>query len=168
MADKRGIIAFAFGVPSTTLPNRRIGAIASAKAYTLCAPVFTQRDVPIWEEVSTEYVAEIPGEPPPTLRIARAAVEWAQTRGIGTLWVAAAHNTGGSHLNRCLRDLRYAVRETGHRMTVRVCEDIFPYPRREWFSKSSIQPRTQSLGSWWSRELLARLLPMWLYKRVAS
>lgn len=70
-----GIVAFAFGAPGRILSNRLIAGIASRKARELGATVYTQFDVLVEPEIKVEYISENPGNPPPTLRIARGAVQ---------------------------------------------------------------------------------------------
>jgi hypothetical protein len=88
-----GIVAFAFGVPNTILSNRRIAKIASEKAKELKTPVYTQLDVRIEPEIEVEYTDEKPGNPPPTLRIARGAIRWAKRLGFKELWVSCRKAT---------------------------------------------------------------------------
>lgn len=160
-----GIVALAFGVPETIPSNRYIATVASAKARTLGAPIFTQRDIlPSPQGPKTEYVSEDPGQPPPTLRIVRWAVRRAMALGIGELWLVCAE----PHLWRAERDLRYAVKEAGASIVVRVCEEVLLAPAGTWFSKESTQPRTRSRSDWNKRELLLRFMPLFVYKKVAA
>jgi hypothetical protein len=160
-----GIIAFAFGVPDTILSNRRIAEIASRKAKELKAPVYTQLDVHIQpDEIEIEYTDEKPGNPPPTLRIARGAVRWAKRLGLRELWISAAK----PQLWRCLRDIEQAVREAGIQIKVRAFKEIEQYSEDEWFCPDSTQERTRSREVWDKRERILKLMPFFLYKRVAS
>lgn len=158
------VVAFAFGVPADILSNRRIAAIASKKAKEFGAPVYTQLDVRVEPGIKVSYTEEKPGNPPPTLRIARDAVHWARRRGITRLWVVAAK----PHLRRAVRDLEYVIYETNARLKVRPCEEIELYPEEEWFCSDSTQPRTNSAKAWRSRERILQRLPMFVYKLVAS
>jgi len=159
-----GIIAFAFGVPETIRSNLRIAEIASQKAQELNAPVYTQFDVYLWPGVEVEYTHEKPGSPPPTLRIARGAVQWARQRGFRQLWVVATK----PHLWRALRDVKEAVREAREEVEVHVCEEIEKFPEDEWFCHDSTQKHTQSRKVWDKRERILKSMPFFLYKRVAS
>jgi hypothetical protein len=128
---------------------------------------FTQTDVGyVWVEpgIRMEYTLEEPGNPPPTLRIARGAVAWAQQNKLTTLWVSAAK----LHLWRCVRDLKYAIREARAQFVVRICKEIEQYPENEWYCSDSIQPRVRSRKEWRKRECILEWMPMFLYKRVAS
>ncbi len=157
-----GIVAQAFGVPSSLLSNRLISEIASRKARELCAPVYTQVDVMVEPKIEVEFTKEQPGYPPPTLRIARGAVQWAMRRGITNLLIVAAK----PHMWRCVRDLTYAVREAGAQIKVNACEEVRLYSN-EWFCVESGQKRTRTKWEWWSRELIIMLMPFFIYKRIA-
>ncbi|HXF43974.1 MAG TPA: hypothetical protein VNK70_00670 [Candidatus Paceibacterota bacterium] len=159
-----GVVAFAFGVPETILSNRRIAEIASKNARELNGRVYTQLDIRIEDDVPVEYTEEEPGNPPPTLRIARGAVQWAKRRGLTELWVVAAK----PHLWRALRDLQQAVREDGVQIEVRVCKEIERYPEDSWFCPDSVQKRVRSREAWNKRECIIKLMPFFVYKRVAS
>jgi hypothetical protein len=160
-----GVVAFAFGAPETILSNRRIAIVASQKARELCAPVYTQLDVRVESGIQVEYTEEEPGNPPPTLRIARGAVQWAKRHGFTMLFVVAAK----PHLWRALRDVRAAVREDGARIGVRACDKgIAQYPGDSWFCPDSAQARTRSSEVWNKRENILKCLPFFVYKRVAS
>ncbi len=164
MKIKGGIVAFAFGAPYTILSNRRIARIASRKAYELDAPVYTQLDVNIELGIKVEHTEEELGNPPPTLRIARGAVQWAKQRRLAVLWVVAAK----PHLWRVLRDLNQAICEAGENIYVRTCEEIEQYPEESWFCPNSTQKRTQSRKNWDWREKILKLVPFFVYKRVAK
>lgn len=79
---KTGIVAQAFGVPHAIHSNKIIAQIASQKARELSAPVYTQLDVLVEQGIDVEYTYEQPGNPPPTLRMARGAVQWAKPQRI--------------------------------------------------------------------------------------
>ncbi|MCI0557032.1 MAG: hypothetical protein MN733_00940 [Nitrososphaera sp.] len=160
-----GVVAFAFGVPDTIRSNRRIAEIASRKARELNGgSVYTQLDIRVEEGVQVEYTQEEPGNPPPTLCIARGAVQWAKRLGLTELWVVAAK----PHLWRALRDVQQAVREDGARIEVRVCEEVEQYPEDSWFCPDSTQDRVRSREAWDKRENILKLMPFFVYKRVAS
>lgn len=160
-----GIIAFAFGVPNTISSNQRISQIASRKAREMNALVYTQLDVLIEHGIEVEYINEQPGNPPSTLQIARAAIQWAQQRKLNKLWIVAAK----PHLWRALRDVKKAVREAKGTIEVYVCsEDIEQYSEDSWFCPDSTQRRVQSKKAWRKREMILRLLPFFLYYRIFS
>ncbi len=162
--EKSGIVAFAFGAPYNISSNDLLSKIASCKARAIKAPIYTQLDIRINFEVKVEYTDEIKGKPPPTFRMARGAVQWAKSQGITELWVCAAE----PHLWRCLRDLKYAVREAGLRIEIRIYKTIEWYSEKCWFCPDSTQARTRSRGNWQLREKILRRLPMFLYKFIAS
>ncbi len=160
-----GIVAFGFGVPSTLRSNRIIAKIATDRAQTLKAPIFTQADVPVDDEnIEVIYANEEPGNPPPTLRIAREAVRWAQKNQFTELWFAAAL----PHLPRAWGDLKYAAKEAGWPIGINGCAEILDYTDRDWFCPESEQKHTQSRKNWRLREFILMHMPFWLYKRVAS
>ncbi len=163
---KRGIVAFAFGVPATIRSNRRIGEMTSKTALKFAAPVYTQRDIQVELGVSFAWTEEEPGNPPPTLRMARGAVQWAKhpNNRFVELWVVAAK----PHLWRCMRDMKAAVQEAGGGIVVRACEEIEQVPEDEWFCSDSTQERTQSRQAWEKREWIVRFMPFFIYKHVAS
>lgn len=170
-----GIVAFAFGVPHFTLSNKCIAEIAMRKALSqgewsqgdvvTPAPIYTQQDIQLPRFLGKRYrVKEKEGNPPPTLRIARGAVKWAKQRGIRRLWVVAAR----PHLWRCVRDLEYAVCEANAQIEVFACKEIMQAPESKWFDPDSTQKRVHSFWKWWPREIILRLMPMAIYKRVAG
>lgn len=161
---KTGIIAQAFGAPHTIHSNKIIAQIASQKAQEFSAPVYTQLDVLVEPGIDVEYTYEQPGNPPPTLRIARGAVQWAKRKGFGELWIVAAK----PHLWRWVRDLTYAVWEAREQIEICVCKEIEQYSEDEWFCVDSTQARTQSRKNWQRRERILKFMPFFLYKRVAS
>lgn len=161
---KAGILSFAFGVPKTILSNRRIAKISSQKARELGAPVYTQLDICVDNGIEVELTEELPGNPPPTLRLARCAVQWARNKNITDLWIVAAK----PHLWRCIRDLIHAIWEVDAQIEVHVCEEIGQYPEDEWFCADSTQERTRSRKKWESRELIIKVMPFFIYKLIAS
>lgn len=159
-----GVVAFAFGAPETILSNRRIAEIASKKARETSGQVYTQIDIRVEEGVPVDYTEEEPGNPPPTLRIARGAVRWAKRHGLTELWVVAAK----PHLWRTLRDVQQAVREAGARIEVQVCKEVEQYPEDSWFCSDSTQDRVRSREAWDKRERILKFMPFFVYKRVAK
>lgn len=147
---KAGILSFAFGAPETILSNRRIANITSQKARKLGVPVYTQLDICIDDGIEVEFIEEQSGNPPPTLRLARCAVQWAKYKNLTEIWIVAAK----PHLWRCVRDLTYAFQEINLQINICVCEEIEQYPENEWFCVNSAQKRTQSSDNWKSRGLI--------------
>lgn len=163
---KMGIVAFAFGVPYTIRSNRHIAEIALKNAQEFNAPVYTQDDVyfSFQLRIKVEYTEEEIGNPPPTLRIARGAIRWAKRSGFTQLWVVAAE----PHLWRVLRDLRLSADEAGSQIDICTSNEIFKYRKDSWFCPDSIQEWTRSRKAWNKRERILRLLPFFIYKRIAS
>jgi hypothetical protein len=160
-----GIVVFAFGSPENIFPNRFLANAAIAQARRFGVDIFTQRDIPINDkDIKVEYIKEN-DFPPPTLRIARAAVRWAKKKGFKQLRVIAAK----PHMWRCIRDLQYAIKEIGIQGSLGALPiHLREIPEDEWFDLKSTQKRTRSARAWWKRERIIRRMPMWLYKLVAS
>lgn len=162
MIGQKGVVAFAFGVPYTTQANRQIRDIAARGS----APIFTQQDIQfpdIWN-MDVTYCEEKVGEPPPTLRIAREAVRWAIKMGIDQITVVAAQ----PHLSRAMRDMKMAVREWGANILVVKSREVGLYHEDSWYSPESTQARARSARAFLPREYILRLMPRWLYKKLAS
>ncbi|HZZ99500.1 MAG TPA: hypothetical protein VFK07_02195 [Candidatus Paceibacterota bacterium] len=160
-----GVVVFAFGVPATLRSNRTLAAIAEREAKSFRAPVFTQLDIQLEDKsVPVTYCQEIPGEPPPTLRIAREAIRWAIDNKISVLHVAAAR----PHIWRAVRDLVYARRKAGADILIVFCKGVLDRPSGGWFMPESTHPRVRSAWKWYSRDLILRLMPMFIYKKVAG
>ncbi len=161
---KKGVVAFAFGSPNTILSNRRIAQIATKKAWELSCTIYTQADVRIDDPVFVEHIDEDPGMPPPTLGIARGAVKWAKRHGIAQLWIVVAK----PHLWRVERDLLKVISEAGTKIDLRVCEEIYQYEEDSWFCPDSTQERVRSSELWNKRERILKLMPFFIYKRMAN
>ncbi len=168
---KMGVVAFAFGSPETIRANSRIGNIASFWSRHYKIPLYTQLDVPLFsgfrewpKDRGVTFIDEKPGNPPPTLRIAKNAVKWVKNLGLTNIWIVAAP----PYVRRCRRDLKYAFREAKIQIKVGIADDIWRYPGGEWFCEDSTQSRTRSSKNWWPREIVLRLLPMFIYKHVAA
>jgi hypothetical protein len=162
--NSSAVLAFAFGVPGTIRSNQQIAQIAMQYARQLEAPVYTQLDVCIETGIEVVRIAEKPGDPPPTLRIARGAIQWAIQRGFNTLWIVAAK----PQLWRAIRDVTEAVREAGVKIEIHACPEIEQYPADSWFCPESTQPRVRSRKEWDNRERILKLMPFWLYRRIAK
>ena len=111
---KTGVVAFGFGVPSTTWANREISTIASTHAIVESAPIFTQLDVQLHAgQTPSKGVEYLPGEDPKkaplTLRIALWVIQRAIEEGLGEIIVVAAR----PHIWRAMRDLEQAAIEVG-------------------------------------------------------
>ena len=164
MGKNIGIVAFAFGEPDTIRSNWLLAQIASEKARGHDVPVYTQLDIRIKSGIDVEYTAEEPGSPPPTLRIARGAVKWAQRKGFRALWIVAAK----PHIWRAQRDIERAVRESEAQIEVYVLREMEKYPENYWYCPDSTQERVRSREAWNKRERILRFMPFFIYKRVAS
>ena len=161
------VCAFAFGQPSSTRVNLYLASVAEKVAHDKTAPVYTQADIAIPPngDCSFEvfYFLEEEGNPPPTLRLARWVAAQAQERGVERIIVIAA----APHLFRAWRDVYRACKERRLAIFIEVPAELEDNPR-DWFSPESSQERVHSWWKWWRREILLRMMPFWLYSRVAS
>jgi hypothetical protein len=159
------VVAFAFGVPNTLRSNRLIAKIAAEKAKSRGVPVYTQLDVlPLDPAIEVELIKEEYPKRVPSLRIARGAIRWAQTRGIDTIWVCAAK----PHLTRTTRDLICAIGEANASISIKICEGIHEYPCHLWFCEDSTQSDTRLPLLWKLRDAILLHMPRGLYSRIAS
>jgi hypothetical protein len=161
---KRGVLAFAFGVPETILSNRLIAQLASKKAREFGAPVYTQLDIRMEEGIEVDFAEEKPGEPPSTLFFVQGAVRWAMRKKITEIWIVAAK----PHLWRCVRDLDRSIEEAGVEIEIRVCGEIEKISEEDWFCVDSTQKRTQTKACWQKRERIIKLMPFFVYKFIAG
>jgi hypothetical protein len=165
LQPRHGVVAFAFGVPWTIIPNLRIAEIASQLSRELDAPIYTQLDVRPDRGLVVEYAEEAPGSPPPTLRIARGAINWAKQNWLTDLWVVAAK----PHLWRALRDVREANKEAHMSLGI-LCphSQIDQYLEYSWYAPASTQEHTRSREQWDKRDKVLKKTPFFIYKRIAS
>lgn len=161
-----GIVAFAFGVPYTIKSNILLAEIASKNACEFNAPVYTQRDIRLMDGIEVEYIEEDNGNPPSTLQIARGAIQWAKRKRLVRLMIVAAK----PHLWRVLRDLNRAVDEDNGVPQIRIyiCDEVSDSSEDYWFCSDSIQKRVRSRDEWNKRERILKILPFFIYKRIAS
>jgi hypothetical protein len=161
---KTAIAAFAFGRPKTITPNKFIATMATAEAVQHKAIIFTQADVEIIDANAKYFPSEIQNNPPPTLRIARWIIQSAMQDKIELIVVAAA----GPHAWRCKRDLQIAAKEAKYTVEIKIAKPKKKISTTYWFTKNSTQERTQSWCKWWNRETILWLMPVFIYKKVAS
>lgn len=157
-------MAFAFGSPSTILSNRRIAQIALEKSLKLNAPIYTQIDVCIKDNILVDYIIQRDSYPPTTLQIAKGAVQWAKESGFSELWIVAAM----PHLWRCKRDLAGVIRETKAEIKIKICEKNKKMRYSYWFCQDSIQLHTQSQENWEAIEKIIKRIPFCFYKYLAG
>jgi len=172
LTSRVGIVAFAFGSPASILPNRFLKEAAASVAFKQSARlILTQKELPFPSSITiVRFISEAENAEP-TLRIARWAIEEAIKEGLTRLIVVAV----GPHIWRCLRDIRWAIRQNKKAANIQVEEaDLrgntcahYLYPPI-CYSVESTQPRSRSALAWWPRELLLRCMPMWLYAIIAG
>lgn len=156
------VVAFAFGTPSTTKPNRRIGAVACELAREHGCAVFTQVDAPLADDVERVPVDE--RRPCPTLPMSRQAIRYAKERGVTAIRVVAAV----AHMPRVMHDLEIAKAEQGWRGEFLYHAWMRTETAQEhWFVPECTQWRTRWVWLWNVRELALHLLMLWpwFYKR---
>ena len=167
-----GVVALACGAPYSIRSNELIAQIAAKNAKEMEAPIYTQLDVQFTYpqlkmskgKIEVTYTKEKPGKPPPTLRIARGAVQWAKENGLTCLFFACA----APRKERCRRDLEFAVKEAGMAMRIYICAELLYKKDADWFCTDSTDPRTRNRKGFMRREWLLFALPMFLYKFIAS
>jgi hypothetical protein len=159
--SKLGIVAFAFGVPYTIESNKIIATIAQENSLEHKAPIYTQSDIVINETLNINYIE---GDQPPTLRIAREAIKWAKKNDLDGLLIIAA----APHINRAMRDMKMAIKEAKQKIILIKCLDVYNYPKAIWFCSNSSQTRTKSKMEWYKREIILKILPFFIYKRIAN
>ncbi len=160
------VVVLAFGVPASIKPNRWLAKLGSNLARLLNGVVFTQRDIEPDEDVPVVRIKEVEGKkPPPTLRVCRAAVEYAVQNGFKKVCVVALL----PHLWRARRDMRKAVEELGADLEVFYpLDEIAKFPEEECFTPESTQERTQTREAWNGREDRIKQMPWPVYKAIAS
>jgi hypothetical protein len=82
--------------------------------------------------------------------------------GVTTLYVACAY----PHLWRCRRDLKLAIKEKKANIEIRIRPEALK--KKGWFCKDCTQSRTKTKSNWYFRELILMIMPVWLYKKIAS
>lgn len=168
-----GVVAFAFGMPSTVHSNILIADIARDVARNLgnhdhqILPVFTQTGVRIEAvgqlDIPVEYLEQSRRYTPTTLQVARGAVRWAMRRGITKIIVVAAR----PHLKRCMRDMSSTIHGVGAEIEVTYSRHVNMVPIEDWFCQDSLQPRTRSRRRWWIKESILKVVPFFIYKLIA-
>lgn len=148
------ILAMAFGVgQQINYPlKREVEQLANLKGY----PVYTQHDLGVILDLRpgvTLMMAHQPGEHISSLAIIEQFAQAAKVNG----WKAVKLVAARQHLWRCARDLREALPE--------VYVDKIPV---ETAYLPDIQPWVTSPLRWWMRELIIRLLPWPLYRRLCD
>lgn len=158
-----GVVAWAFGVPSTIPSNIAISQMTSWVATEQRIPVFTQKAyIHLDTGVDVTYVKETPENPAATLEIAFQAVVWAREHGFSKLWIACAE----PHLWRCKRDLLYAIRKADADIAIEVLPEVFGYPDKTWFCADSGQSFHHTRVDWNRNDRIMRAIPMWFYVHI--
>jgi len=161
---KTAAVAFAYGVDPKGRPNIIIGQIADSKlsdktVSKVYALPYIEIHFPHYEAV--EYFKENADDPLSTLEVAREAVRKASNEGVTELWVIAARQ----QLQRCFRDLKMAVKQSGAKIKVNYFDESKYYPWKDWSSPNDPQKRVRS---WWKFLLLyeipLRALPFFAYQ----
>ncbi|MCL5004656.1 MAG: hypothetical protein M1170_01790 [Patescibacteria group bacterium] len=164
--SKTAILAFAFGAPNHIDPNNAIGVRAIYLALKCKADIFSQNDVPVGSSANyaenyfpkKKYIS--------TLDIIKnfAAETMRETKEASyqkVIIVAAPQ-----HRQRCYRDLKKVLKKKGIEIGCIEMDDEEDF-ETVWYDKNSTQWWTRSWWQWWLREIPLRLLPWWLYKKIA-
>lgn len=161
-----GVIAFAFDFSSTSKMNLRLAGYASL--HSIChnrAPIFAQSVIRMKPDANVSYTGEREGAPGmPTLRFARLAAGWAEQHEIDRIYVVAAL----PHMWRACRDLRLALAEKGLATSVVRSYIISLTAWRSWFDPSAQSQRVRTPWAWLLREIPLRMMPVLMYKSIAS
>lgn len=170
MADQV-ILAFSFGSPCWLKSNQVIAKKTVILAKILNADIFTMKDILINKEFAhyhhVEYAENIINNGVnkkylSTLGLIRCFARYAKGKVWEKVWVIAAPQ----HIGRCLRDLEKTLKKENLRIEILIGNDA-DYDEEFWYFKDSTQRCTRSPFIWWLREIPLRLLPWWLYKKIA-
>jgi hypothetical protein len=163
---KFGVVVFAFGLPSSLVPNQILANVAVRNALDKKADIFAQPYTKVRSRmVHVDYTEEPDNKPLSTLQVARAAVDWAERNHLTDIEVVAAK----PHLPRVMRDLRNTIAEK--LSSIRICpaRQMRGWSDRDvWFSESSLQPWTRNAVAWDRRERILLLMPFWFYRRITA
>jgi len=152
------VVVFSFGSKGTK-GNKSLAFAGAIEANNGGAIVIiTQKDIPRIEGVHFCYCdLELERDWHSTLWVATSAREICEcckfSKKVKVIVVAAP-----MHLKRCVRDLKKSGFE--------VMKMVSPKLESSWYEKSSLLPWTRSWWRWWSREIILRLLPWGVYKRL--
>lgn len=170
LETRKGIVALAFGMPPSVMSNVAIRETAQAAALALDAPIFTQYDCGITTDdspVGVRHITETPGKPPPTLRICRAAAQWATALCLDEVHVIGAP----PHLWRCMRDMKESLGEIGS--GIRTYSWAEPelrdsHPPGFWFCAEGTQWYTNRRLNWAIRDIILKCMPWRMYSLIAK
>jgi len=170
MTGRIMILAFAFGAPENIKPNRLI----AHRVNYLSLPdkwgvdIFTQKDVPL-DQMNPIFAENVTAKKGyfSTLNVVQAFVNWIIVSSIrGEEWSECIIVAAPQHQWRCCRDLKKVSKERGLTMKMKIIiDDELEF--KNMYDKYSHQWWTRSWWQWWLREIPLRLLPWWLYKKIA-
>lgn len=158
------VVAFAFGAflakDIFQSPNYWMAEQAKTLALRYEIPIVTQGDVALFLEDDKKikvfnaqkdikkYIS--------SLKIAEEAKKMAVEHG----WKKVAVIATPQHHRRCMRDLKKVGFSCRYFWNMT--------PAWGWYSSKSTQRWTRSPWLWWPREILLRLIPWWLYKKITA
>jgi hypothetical protein len=157
MSESDVVLCFAFGVPSSTEPNRYLASHAGGWASVNRLPIVTQPDIAIITPgVVVVMINPRPGRYLKSIDIALRFRTIARERG----WRSVSLFAAPPHVWRCARDLRKLGFVVNH---------IHRPPRStRWYDSRSTQIWTRWPFAWWIREVLLCCLPWFLYRRLSK
>lgn len=162
---KIGIVAFAFGVPSSIIANRTIGDIASIHAENYNFPIYTEPLIPIKNGLNVQFFDGGFNKPVSLFDLACAAADWAIYLGLEQIIIVTARPA----VRRSKRDLKWALKKKGaSRISIKVSPGISAYPLKFWFGCDCALARARYPLVWYLREMILVPMPMFLYKWAAS
>lgn len=155
MKKYNGVVAFAFGAPANTPPNRAI-----ARRAKEIASRHGELPIAAQHEVAPKYAYHLDEgkQCVSTLWLAR------RLRGIAPVsWQKLLVVAAPPHLERVVRDLRYVGFDAEPDRELE-----YLYHEEFWFSRNSTQRWTRSPQLWRMRETIIHLMPWWLYEWISG
>lgn len=149
------VVPFAFGLPPELKSNEEILKRAALLGKALRLPVFAECVFAAkYPEVE---LAQSGGSYSSTLKLVKALAKRAEETNWKNVLVVAQPN----HAKRCVRDLkRFGFNA--------VADQYFAANNMPLYDKKSLQWQTRSAWQFWLREIPLRLLPWWLYDKIAG
>jgi hypothetical protein len=154
-----------FGFTPKGKANIYLAWISLALARDYQIPIFTQKDVAVHlrdkDDNVNVFVADQENEHISTLALVKIFEREAKFYKWKNILLVAAP----PHIWRCRRDLEKFGFEVGTFLKD-ILEGFSRKPK--WYNKSDPQFWVRNPIIWWSREIILRLMPFWLYRKLAA